>query len=289
MAHSQNCRQSIAKLCLLAVLLLLFPLPLLALDETQAEYGPVVGIVNMASTHILSGARCTDFSIKDLGNTNARVAYQNRYGVIKLFKENGQTDIPAHVKFTCEGPRIGLDSSAAELPGIVVPFIKEYIGLNWTELQSQRLIPTDLFRTEKIGHRMAIRVPDAGEHGVVYMEDIAEMLLSYLKKIAETHLGRKVTHAIVGAPRDYSDAQRKAIAEAGEQAGLKILRVIPEDAAAIYAYELEQTGSKSILVADWGGDSLQVTLLEIRYSAAELLSSRVLPFGGKAFTQRILD
>ena len=111
-----------------------------------------------------------------------------------------------------------------------------------------------------------------------------------LKRDAESYLGEKITDAVITVPAYFSDAQRQATKEAGQIAGLNVLRIINEPTAAALAYHLEKEGSAKILVFDLGGGTFDVSLLDVGDGVVEVeATSGDNHLGGDDWDQRIVD
>ena len=115
-------------------------------------------------------------------------------------------------------------------------------------------------------------------------------MLQKLKRDAEAYLGEPVTDAVITVPAYFSDAQRQATKEAGQIAGLNVLRIINEPTAAALAYGLDKEADQTILVFDLGGGTFDVSLLEIGDGVIEVkATSGDNHLGGDDWDQRIVD
>jgi molecular chaperone DnaK len=120
--------------------------------------------------------------------------------------------------------------------------------------------------------------------------EISAMILTKLKEAAEAYLGQKVTEAVITVPAYFNDAQRKATRDAGEIAGLKVLRVLPEPTAAALAYGLDKKTNETIAVYDFGGGTFDVSILEVGEGIVEVKSTNGdTHLGGDNIDQRIMD
>src|SRR6195952_3256899 len=99
------------------------------------------------------------------------------------------------------------------------------------------------------------------------------MVLTKMKETADAYLGKKVKHAVVTVPAYFNDAQRQATKDAGQIAGLDVLRVINEPTAAALAYGLDKTESAVIAVYDLGGGTFDVSILEMQKGVFEVKST----------------
>jgi len=134
--------------------------------------------------------------------------------------------------------------------------------------------------------------PEAGDvDGRRYTaQEIAARVLQKLKRDAEAYLGEDVTDAVITVPAYFNDAQRTATKEAGEIAGLKVLRIINEPTAAALAYGLDKENEQTILVFDLGGGTFDVSLLEIGEGIVEVKSTNGdTHLGGDDWDQRVVD
>src|SRR5438552_11307411 len=121
-------------------------------------------------------------------------------------------------------------------------------------------------------------------------QEISAQILGKLRRDAEGYLGDKVTQAVITVPAYFDDAQRQATKEAGQVAGLEVLRIINEPTAAALAYGLDKQHDQTILVFDLGGGTFDVSLLEIGEGVFEVKStSGDTHLGGDDWDQRIID
>jgi molecular chaperone DnaK len=121
-------------------------------------------------------------------------------------------------------------------------------------------------------------------------QEISAQILGKLKRDAEQYLGDKVTEAVVTVPAYFDDAQRQATKEAGQIAGLEVLRIINEPTAAALAYGLDKQNDQTVLVFDLGGGTFDVSLLEIGEGVFEVKSTHGdTHLGGDDWDQRVMD
>ncbi|GGX39979.1 molecular chaperone DnaK [Streptomyces noursei] len=136
------------------------------------------------------------------------------------------------------------------------------------------------------------RFPESGDiDGKHYTaQEISARVLQKLKRDAENYLGEDVADAVVTVPAYFNDAQRTATKEAGEIAGLKVLRIVNEPTAAALAYGLDKENDQTILVFDLGGGTFDVSLLEIGDGVVEVKATNGdTHLGGDDWDQRIVD
>ena len=120
--------------------------------------------------------------------------------------------------------------------------------------------------------------------------EISALILRKLKQVAEGHLGQSVNKAVITVPAYFSDAQRQATREAGEIAGLEVVRIINEPTAAALAYESGHQGARKALVYDLGGGTFDVSVVNLEGDVVEVLASHGNNhLGGDDFDQRIVD
>src|SRR5438309_6553492 len=121
-------------------------------------------------------------------------------------------------------------------------------------------------------------------------QEISAQILGKLKRDAEAYLGDKATQAVITVPAYFDDAQRQATKEAGQIAGLEVLRIINEPTAAALAYGLDKQTDQTVLVFDLGGGTFDVSLLEIGEGVFEVKStSGNTQLGGDDWDQRVIE
>jgi len=199
----------------------------------------------------------------DLGTTNSVIAAMVGGEPVVIPNREGSRLTPSVVAFTKTGER--LVGQMAKRQAILNPentiySIKRFMGRRFHEVETERkMVP---YKVVEGQHGMAVvEIPAAGR--TFTPEEISAMILQKLKEDAEAYLGEKVEAAVITVPAYFNDAQRTATKNAGEIAGLKVLRIINEPTAACLAYGLDKKGSETVLVWDLGGGTFDVSVLEI--------------------------
>ncbi|MER3474607.1 MAG: molecular chaperone DnaK [Armatimonadota bacterium] len=202
----------------------------------------------------------------DLGTTNSVVAVMEGGEPVVIPNAEGSRLTPSVVAFTKTGER--LVGAAAKRQAIINP--------DRTIVSIKR----------KMGTRERIRIDDKE----YTPEEISAMILQKLKADAEAYLGEKVESAVITVPAYFNDAQRTATKNAGEIAGLKVLRIINEPTAAALAYGLDKKSNETILVFDLGGGTFDVSILEVGDGVFEVkATSGDTHLGGDDFDMRIVN
>ena len=202
----------------------------------------------------------------DLGTTNSVVSVLEAGESTVIANAEGARTTPSIVAFTKSGER--LVGAPAKRQGVLNP--------DRTYTSIKRHMGTD-YRTEI--------------DGVSYTpEQISAMVLQKLKSDAEAYLGESVTKAVITVPAYFDDAQRTATKNAGEIAGLEVLRIINEPTAAALAYGMDKKTNETILVYDLGGGTFDVSILEVGDGVFEVKStSGDTNLGGDDFDQAVLN
>ncbi len=206
----------------------------------------------------------------DLGTTNSVVAVMEGDQPKVLINAQGSRLTPSVVAFTEKGEiLVGQTAKHQQVtnPKNTVFSIKRFMGRRHNEVsQEKKMVPYEVIGSPEEMVRVRVR-------GKEYTpEQVSAMVLGDLKKTAEMYLGEKVTEAVITVPAYFNDAQRTATKNAGEIAGLKVLRVLPEPTAAALAYGLDKKKNEKICVFDLGGGTFDVSVLDVGDGVFEVLS-----------------
>jgi len=211
----------------------------------------------------------TEYAIGiDLGTTYSCVGVWMNDRVEIIANDQGNRTTASYVGFTDTERLIGDAAKNAVNSNYLntVFDAKRLIGRRFSDRSVQEDIKNFPFRVYGDDQdKPVIEVQYKGETKQYYPEQISSMILSKMKEIAENFLGQKVTKAVVTVPAYFNDAQRQATKDAGLIAGLNVQRIINEPTSAAIAYGLDNKDSreKRILVFDFGGGTLDVSLLEL--------------------------
>ena len=203
----------------------------------------------------------------DLGTTNSVVSAMEGGEPTVIANAEGDRTTPSIVAFSKNGEV--LTGAVAKIQAVTNPdrtlsSVKRHVGTNWTvEIDDKAYTP----------------------------QEVAARVLQKLKLDAEQYLGEEVTEAVVTVPAYFDDAQRTATKEAGQIAGLDVLRIINEPTAAALAYGLDkETEDQTILVFDLGGGTFDVSVLEIGDGVFEVKSTAGdTRLGGDDWDERVID
>jgi molecular chaperone DnaK len=204
----------------------------------------------------------------DLGTTNSVVAVLEAGDPLVIPNAEGSRTTPSVVAFAKDDAEVMVGEVAKRQaitnPDRTIRSVKRHMGTSWT--------------TEIDGKKYTA-------------QEISARTLMKLKRDAEAYLGDKVTQAVITVPAHFDDAQRTATKEAGQIAGLEVLRIINEPTAAALAYGLDKDGSdQTVLVFDLGGGTFDVSILEIGEGVFEVKStSGDTELGGDDWDQAIID
>ncbi len=203
----------------------------------------------------------------DLGTTNSCVAVMENGEPVVIANAEGNRTTPSVVGFQKDGER--LVGQVAKRQAVAnadrtVSSIKRHMGSDYkVNIDGKAYTP----------------------------QEISAMILSKLKKDAESYLGGTVTDAVITCPAYFTDSQRQATKDAGKIAGLNVLRIINEPTAAALAYGLDKEGkSQKVIIYDLGGGTFDVSIMEIGDGVFEVLATNGNNMlGGDDFDKRIMD
>ena len=255
-------------------LLLFSPLAFVGSVQAQdAEYGTVIGI--------------------DLGTTYSCVGVMQKGKVEILVNDQGNRITPSYVAYTNDERLVGdaAKQQAASNPTNTVFDVKRFIGRKFNEKEVQADLKHYPYKVVNKDGKPLIQVEYQGETKKYTPEQISAVILGKMKEVAESYLGKKVTHAVVTVPAYFNDNQRQATKDAGVIAGLNVLRIVNEPTAAAIAYGLDKTGGeRHIIVYDLGGGTFDVSLLSIDEGVFEVLATAGdTHLGGEDFDQRVIN
>jgi molecular chaperone DnaK len=226
----------------------------------------------------------------DLGTTNSVIAVMEGGEPVVIPNAEGSRTTPSVVAFTKSGERLVgqlARRQAAVNPENTIYSIKRFMGRRFSEVDSERKIVSYEVKPGPEDRAVA-HVPNAGNDFTP--EEISAMILQKLKADAEAYLGEKVTDAVITTPAYFNDSQRQATKNAGQIAGLNVLRIINEPTAASLAYGLEKKENETILVFDLGGGTFDVSVLDVGDGVFEVKSTNGdTHLGGDDYDRRIVD
>ncbi|HLW18058.1 MAG TPA: molecular chaperone DnaK [Actinomycetota bacterium] len=203
----------------------------------------------------------------DLGTTNSVVAVLEGGEPTVIANSEGSRTTPSVVAFSKGGEILVGEVAKRQAitnPDRTVRSIKRHMGKNWSlDVDGKKWVP----------------------------QEISAQILAKLKRDAESYLGDTVTQAVITVPAYFGDAERQATKEAGEIAGLEVLRIINEPTAAALAYGLDKKDKEqTVLVFDLGGGTFDVSLLEIGEGVFDVKSTHGdTQLGGDDWDQRVID
>ena len=225
----------------------------------------------------------------DLGTTNSCVAIMEGKDPRVVENAEGARTTPSIVAFTEDGERLVGQSAkrqAVTNPENTVFAIKRLIGRPFKDPMTQKDMKMVPYRIVDHGNGDAW-VEIRGEK--YSPSQISAFTLQKMKETAEAFLGEPVTQAVITVPAYFNDSQRQATKDAGQIAGLEVLRIINEPTAASLAYGLDKKGGGTIAVYDLGGGTFDISVLEIGDGVFEVKATNGDTFlGGEDFDMRLL-
>ena len=224
----------------------------------------------------------------DLGTTNSVVAVMEAGEPVVVTNPEGSRTTPSIVAFAKSGERpVGqvAKRQAVTNPENTVFSIKRFMGRKFDEVSEEmKMVPYRVVRASNGDARVR-----AGDKELSPPE-ISAMVLQKLKQAAEEYLGQSVGQAVITVPAYFNDAQRQATKDAGQIAGLDVLRIVNEPTAAALAYGLDKKRDETIAVYDFGGGTFDISILEVGEGVVEVKStSGDTHLGGDNLDQRVIE
>jgi molecular chaperone DnaK len=224
----------------------------------------------------------------DLGTTNSVVAVMEGGEPVVITNPEGSRLTPSVVAFTKAGERLVgqvAKRQAVTNPENTVFSIKRFMGRKFDEVNEEmKMVPYQVVRASNGDVRIKANDKEYSP------PEISAMILQKLKQAAEEYLGTTVSKAVITVPAYFNDAQRQATKDAGQIAGLEVMRIVNEPTAAALAYGLDKKKDETIAVYDFGGGTFDISILEVGEGVVEVKSTNGdTHLGGDNIDQRIID
>ena len=224
----------------------------------------------------------------DLGTSNSVVAVMEGGEPVVVTNPEGNRLTPSIVAFTKSSER--LVGQVAKRQSITNPentvfSIKRFMGRKYTEVNEEmKMVPYEVVKASNGDARIKVRGKESSP------PEISAMILQKLRQAAEEYLGESVSEAVITVPAYFNDAQRQATKDAGQIAGLEVLRIVNEPTAAALAYGLDKKKDETIAVYDFGGGTFDISILEVGEGVVEVKSTNGdTHLGGDNLDQRIIE
>jgi molecular chaperone DnaK len=228
----------------------------------------------------------------DLGTTNSVVSVMEGGEPVVIPTAEGGRLCPSVVAFTKSGEQpVGQTArrQAVVNPDNTVFSVKRLMGRRYDDPEVEKareILPYKIVEGPSGDAR--VYIPQTGKEYTP--QEISAMVLRKLKQDAEAYLGEEVKQAVITVPAYFNDSQRQATKDAGQIAGLEVLRIINEPTAASLAYGLDRENAETILVFDLGGGTFDVSILDVGEGVVEVRSTSGDTFlGGDDWDQRVTD
>ena len=225
----------------------------------------------------------------DLGTTNSVVAVMEGGEPVVITNPEGSRLTPSVVGFTSQERLIGqvAKRQAVTNPENTIFSIKRFMGRKSGEVtEEMQMVPYSVVQ----GPNGDARVKVTGQAEAFTPPQISAMILQKLRQAAEEHLGQPVTQAVITAPAYFNDAQRQATKDAGQIAGLEVMRIVNEPTAAALAYGLDKKTDETIAVFDFGGGTFDISILEVGEGVVEVKATNGdTHLGGDNLDQRVIE
>ncbi len=224
----------------------------------------------------------------DLGTTNSVVAVMEGGEPAVITNQEGSRTTPSVVGFTKTNEQLAgqvAKRQAITNPENTVYSIKRFMGRRLEEVtEEMKMVPYKVVQ----GSNGDARVSAGSKEWTP--PEISAMILRKLKEAAESHLGEKVSDAVITVPAYFNDSQRQATKDAGQIAGLNVKRIINEPTAAALAYGLDKKKDQTIAVYDFGGGTFDISILEVGEGVVEVKSTNGdTHLGGDNIDQAVID
>ncbi|HUQ88893.1 MAG TPA: molecular chaperone DnaK [Vicinamibacterales bacterium] len=224
----------------------------------------------------------------DLGTTNSVVAVMEGDQPTVIQNAEGSRITPSVVAFSKTGERLVgqvAKRQAVTNPENTIFSIKRFMGRRFDEVSEEmKMVP---YRVERASNG-DVRVKAQDQE--LAPPQLSAMILQKLKQAAEDYLGQSVTKAVITVPAYFNDAQRQATKEAGQIAGLEVMRIVNEPTAAALAYGLDKKKDETIAVYDFGGGTFDISILEVGEGVVEVKSTNGdTHLGGDNLDQRVIE
>jgi molecular chaperone DnaK len=224
----------------------------------------------------------------DLGTTNSCCAIMEGGEPIIIANSEGKRTTPSIVAFLTDGERKVGDPAKRQAvinPTKTISSIKRFMGANYDSIVNE-LSKVSYSVVKGSGNTPRVKIDDR-EYSP---QEISAIILQKMKQTAEDYVGESITDAVITVPAYFNDSQRQATIEAGQIAGLNVLRIISEPTSSALAYGIDKKGDSKIVVFDCGGGTHDVSILELGGGVFEVLSTDGdTHLGGDDFDQIIID
>lgn len=224
----------------------------------------------------------------DLGTTNSCISFMEGNEPKVIVNGEGSRTTPSIVSFNNGDIKVGnaAKRTAVTNPENTIYSAKRFIGQRWSELNDDHKNVS--YKIKKGDNDSVVILANGREY---VPQEVSATVLQNIRKSAEAFLGESVTDAVITVPAYFNDSQRQATKEAGQIAGLNVLRVINEPTAAALAYGLDKRDKDmKVVVFDLGGGTFDVSILELGDGVFEVLSTNGdTQLGGDNFDEAIID
>ncbi|MDP6579829.1 MAG: molecular chaperone DnaK [Vicinamibacterales bacterium] len=224
----------------------------------------------------------------DLGTTNSVVSVMEGGEPVVVTNPEGNRITPSIVAFAKSGERLVgqvAKRQAVTNPENTVFSIKRFMGRKYDEVNEEmKMVPYEVVKSSNGDARVKAGGKESSP------PEISAMILQKLRQAAEEYLGQSVAQAVITVPAYFNDAQRQATKDAGQIAGLEVLRIVNEPTAAALAYGLDKKKDETIAVYDFGGGTFDISILEVGEGVVEVKATNGdTHLGGDNLDQRIIE